>query len=75
MKIDGSFVRDTPHDPSDAAIVGAVISLCRNLNLGVVAEGVETEEQLAFLRSHDCELVQGFLLGRPVPADRISTLL
>jgi hypothetical protein len=75
VKIDGSSVRDTPHDPGDAAIVSAVISLCRSLKLGVVAEGVETEEQLAFLRSHDCELVQGYLLGRPVPADRISALL
>jgi diguanylate cyclase (GGDEF)-like protein len=74
VKIDGSFVRDAPRDHGDAAIVRAVISLCRSLNLSVVAEGVETPEQLAFLREQDCELVQGFLLGRPVPADRVLEL-
>jgi diguanylate cyclase (GGDEF)-like protein/PAS domain S-box-containing protein len=71
VKIDGSFVRDAPRDHGDAAIVRAVVSLCRDLSLSVVAEGVETQEQLAFLRELDCELVQGFLLGRPVPAEQV----
>jgi EAL domain-containing protein (putative c-di-GMP-specific phosphodiesterase class I) len=69
VKIDQNFVRDLAVSPNDAAIVTAVISMARALKLGVIAEGVETEEQLSFLEREQCETVQGFLYSKPVPAE------
>jgi EAL domain-containing protein (putative c-di-GMP-specific phosphodiesterase class I) len=68
VKIDQNFVRDLSDVSNDGAIITAVISMARALNLRVVAEGVETEAQLDFLRRENCEVVQGFLHSRPVPA-------
>jgi len=68
LKIDQSFVRDINTDNEDATIVSAVIGMGRNLNQQVVAEGVETTEQLQFLRNHRCSEGQGYLLGRPLAA-------
>ena len=75
VKIDQDFVRDLVHDAGDAAIISAVISIARALELNVVAEGVETVEQLAFLRQERCELVQGFLHSAPVTADEFESVL
>jgi EAL domain-containing protein (putative c-di-GMP-specific phosphodiesterase class I) len=69
LKIDRGFVRDLAHDTEDAAIIAAIVALGRTLNLRIVAEGVETIEQQKFLTSLGCNSLQGFLLGRPMPAD------
>jgi len=75
LKIDQSFVRQITAGSTDTTIVSAVISMARSLGIRVVAEGVETEEQLAFLREHQCEEGQGYLFGRPMPAMQFSQLL
>jgi len=75
VKIDQNFVRDLSDASNDGAIITAVISMARALNLRVVAEGVETEAQLAFLRRENCEVVQGFLHSKPVSAAEFETSL
>jgi len=75
LKIDQSFVRDIPHDSNDEAITRAIIAMCHNLQLTVVAEGVETLEQQAFLYTHGCHEMQGFLFSPPVPAQQLASLL
>jgi diguanylate cyclase len=72
LKIDQSFVRDLPGDAEDAAIVTAVVQMSRALNLKVVAEGVETEAQAAFLRACGCHILQGYLLARPLPPAELA---
>ncbi len=75
LKIDQGFVRDIPHDPGDMEIAATIIAMARNLRLDVLAEGVETVEQLDFLREQGCDACQGFLVGRPLPAERMTALL
>ncbi|HWZ86751.1 MAG TPA: EAL domain-containing protein [Thermoanaerobaculia bacterium] len=75
IKLDQSFVRDLPTDKDDAAIAMAVIAMGRSLELVVIAEGVETEEQLAFLKGHDCDQLQGYLLSRPLASEAFGRFL
>ncbi|HUZ66644.1 MAG TPA: EAL domain-containing protein, partial [Beijerinckiaceae bacterium] len=69
LKIDQSFVRNLSTDPNDAAIVRAIITLGHSLDLDIVAEGVETADQLARLRAEGCDHVQGYYFGKPMPAE------
>lgn len=75
LKIDQSFVRDLAHDPNDREIAATIIAMARGLRLGVLAEGIESEQQLDFLRRHDCDYYQGYLFHRPVPAAELETWL
>ena len=75
LKIDKSFISDIPKDPDDIAITRAIIAMADRLNIKVVAEGVETEEQMSFLYNEGCNLIQGYYLTPPIPNDEISNLL
>jgi diguanylate cyclase (GGDEF)-like protein len=75
IKIDRSFVRDLPRDSEDQAIAQAIISMGKALGMTVVAEGVETAEQHAFLRDHRCDEIQGFLFSKPLPPRELEKLL
>lgn len=75
LKIDRSFIRDITDDPSDAQIVETIILMARNLGIGVVAEGAETAEQVALLKSFGCEQVQGYYYSRPLPLEDIIEFL
>ena len=75
LKIDKSFIRDITTRSSQAGIVRAIISMGHSLQLGLVAEGVETEEQARFLHDHGCEMAQGWLYGRPMPQGEFTALL
>jgi EAL domain-containing protein (putative c-di-GMP-specific phosphodiesterase class I) len=75
VKIDRAFVSDVTTNDGDAAIVSAVIGMARSLRLRVIAEGVETAEQFAFLRSHDCDEAQGYYFGRPVFSNEMTRAL
>lgn len=73
LKVDRSFVKGLTHNAQDAAIIEAIIKLAHSLNLKVVVEGVETVEQLAWLRAHQCDEVQGYLFSPPIPASQVIT--
>jgi len=75
IKIDRSFVQDVTTDQNDAAIVTTVVTMARNLNLRVIAEGVETEAQLGFLRDIECDEFQGFLVSPAVVPDEFGALV
>ena len=72
LKIDRSFIQDVPHDTSNMAIVEAVMAMASHLNFTVTAEGVETRQQLEFLRRHKCAFYQGYLACKPLPADAVE---
>jgi len=72
LKIDQSFIRQITATPSETAIVKAVLGMAQSLNLRVVAEGVETLGELAFLRQHQCDEAQGYYFSRPLPAEQFE---
>jgi EAL domain-containing protein (putative c-di-GMP-specific phosphodiesterase class I) len=75
LKIDRSFIRNIVFDPGDAAITTAIISMAKSLNLKVIAEGVENEAQMSFLRAHGCDEIQGYYFSKPITAAEVADKL
>jgi EAL domain-containing protein (putative c-di-GMP-specific phosphodiesterase class I) len=75
LKIDRAFIRDVAVSADDAAITTAIISMAKSLNLKVIAEGVETEAQMSFLRAHQCDEIQGYYFSKPLAADQVADKL
>jgi EAL domain-containing protein (putative c-di-GMP-specific phosphodiesterase class I) len=75
LKMDMAFVKNIAHDERDMRMVKLVLDIAKNLNVPVVAEGVETKEQLALLKNAGCPLVQGFYFSRPLPPDEFEKLI
>jgi EAL domain-containing protein (putative c-di-GMP-specific phosphodiesterase class I) len=75
LKIDRSFVADLDRNPSARSLIRGIVSMGHALNMQVVAEGVEQDNQLDFLREQGCDLIQGYLTGRPTSAERIEDML
>ena len=75
VKIDRSFIQDLPRDGDDAGITQAIIAMAHSLRLAVIAEGVETAEQLDFLRANGCDEMQGYHFSRPLPEDQLLRML
>jgi diguanylate cyclase (GGDEF)-like protein/PAS domain S-box-containing protein len=75
LKIDRSFIRDVAVNPDDAAITTAIISMAKSLNLKVIAEGVEDEAQMSFLRAHQCDEIQGYYFSKPLAVDKVADKL
>ncbi len=75
LKIDQSFVRNLVNNPSNMAIITAILNMARSLNLKVIAEGVETEKELTFLKMQKCDIIQGYLFSRPLPFTEFKSLL
>src|SRR5471030_2851758 len=75
LKIDIAFVREVTSNPDDAAIVLAIINMAHSMKLEVIAEGVEKDAQLAYLRRHGCDEMQGFYFSRPVPQEEFEQML
>jgi EAL domain-containing protein (putative c-di-GMP-specific phosphodiesterase class I) len=75
LKIDQSFVRDIPRNSDDSALAQAIIAMARSLGIRVIAEGVESAGQVAFLRARNCDGIQGYYFSKPVPAEAMTGLL
>ena len=75
LKIDRSFIRDVAVNPDDAAITTAIISMAKSLNIKVIAEGVEDEAQMSFLRAHQCDEIQGYYFSKPLAVDKVAAKL
>ena len=75
LKIDRSFIRNVAVDPDDAAITTAIISMAKSLHLKVIAEGVEDEAQMTFLRAHQCDEIQGYYFSKPLAVDKVPDKL
>jgi EAL domain-containing protein (putative c-di-GMP-specific phosphodiesterase class I) len=75
LKIDRSFIRDVAVNPDDAAITAAITGMAKSLSLKVIAEGVENEAQMSFLRAHQCDEIQGYYFSKPLTVDKVADKL